>query len=523
MKYNFYKEMSNMRMCNSSLFYDNEDHIWKFYVNDNMELMYSIMYGENKWTKENKVGDEVLDFIVSFDSDNKIYIIYSVKGGLLKYCIWDQNKWFGKTIYSFDNPDYEMTELNVITIGDLMHIFFIGKGNIKKAQCTLMHFSLNNDENLVNTIDTIPFLQEAFLHYQVHQVKNGNLSLIYVKRDEKEVAINFTQYNNYKWSKPRRLYGINGNSINFCTLLRSDKINILNVSKEGTAHLLEHVLIEPDGTMKSNKIHESYNNPSNFLLVDISGVLFAIWTEGKDILASSYKNEWSEPFKYYSELKNNEISIYKYLSLCNKYNNIKCKHILGTSAPEVNLILPKIKTNDNRVDALEISKGKSINALDSDTQKNKINNQAELLVLQKNNRVLEKKLIDLQIKYQQKVRIPGESDDSFIKLTNLKRKAEEKLNIITEIHQASIKELQTLKADKISRDEIINETRNKLQQLTYEYEGLKKQKTSKDNAVNELKDQLQKLCIANEELSQNLKYEKNIGIVDRILKKKPER
>lgn len=512
-----------MRMCSSSLFYDNEDHIWRFYVNDNMELMYSIMYDEDKWTKENKVGDEVLDFIVSFDRDNKIYIIYSVKGGLLKYCIWDQNKWFGKIIYSFDNPDYEITELNVITIGDLMHIFFIGKNKVRKAQCALMHFSLNKDENLVNTIDEIPFLQESFFHYQVHHLKNDNLSLIYIKREEKEVAVNVALYNNNKWSKPRRLYGINGNSINFCTLLRSDKINIMNVSKEGSVHLIEHVLIETDGTMKSYKINESYENPSNFSLVEISGVLFAIWTEGENILASSYKNKWSEPFKFYSELKDNEILIYKYLSLSNKYNNINCKYILGTSAPEVNLLLPKIKRNDNRGGALEASKGESKNTLDSGTQKNKINIQRELLILQKNNRILEKKLIDLQIKYQQKARIPEESDDNFIKLTNLKRKAEEKLNIITEIHQVTIRELQKLKAEKISRDVLINETKNKLEQLTYEYEGLKKQKISKDNTVNELKNQLQKLCIENEELSQDLKYEKNIGIVDRILKKKPER
>ena len=79
-KYNFYKEMSNMKICSPCLFYDDEDHIWRFYVNDNKELMYSIMYDEDKWTKENKIDNDVLDFTVNFDKDNKIYIIYSVKG-----------------------------------------------------------------------------------------------------------------------------------------------------------------------------------------------------------------------------------------------------------------------------------------------------------------------------------------------------------------------------------------------------------------------------------------------------------
>lgn len=513
-----------MRMSSSCLYYDNEDHLWRFYVNDNMDLMYSIMYDEDKWTKENKIDNEVVDFIVNFDKDNKIYIIYSVKAGLLKYCVWEEGKWLGKTVYSFDNPDYEISELNVITIDNLMHIFFIGKNNIKKTKCYLMHFALNKEENLVNTIDTIPFLKEVFFHYQVHCLNNGSLNLIFIKREENEVTVNFTEYKDNKWSTPRRLYGIIGNYINFCTLLRFDKINIMNLSKEGSLHLLEHVVIEPDGKMKSYKIHESYENPSDFLMVEISGVLLAIWTEGKDAFASSFKNKWSEPFKYYTDL-NNESSIYKYLSLSNKYNNIKCKYILGTKPPEINLLLPENKNNQYKVEDKETKRGQSSTPLDSDSDsdKNKFNMQEKLLALQKNNSNLEKKLIDLQIKYQQKLRIPEESDENFIKLSNLKRKAEEKLNIITEIHQVSIKELQILKSEKISRDAAINELKNKLQQLSYEFEGLKKQKISKDNVVNELKNKLQQLTIENEGLRQDIKYEKNIGIIDRILKKKPER
>lgn len=511
-----------MKKCSSCLFYDNEDHIWRFYVNDNMELIYSTMYAEDKWTKENKIDNEVLDFIVSFDRDNKIYIIYSVKGGILKYCVWDQNKWFGKNIYSFDDPDYEMTELNVIKIGDLMHIFFIGKNNIKKSQCTLMHFSLNKDENLINKVDSIPFLKETFFHYQVHYLDNGTLYLIYIKHEENELEINFTQYKNNKWSTPRRLYGITGNSINFCTLLRFNKINIMNLSKEGSLYILEYVLIEPNGKMKSYKIHESYNNLINSILIEISGVLFAIWTEGKEVFASFFKNKWSEPFKYYTEL-NNEITLYKYLSLSKKHNNIKCKYILGTNPPEINLLLPSNKDNEYREKYIENKKGEFSTKLDSNSDERKFIMQEKLLGLEKNNKNLEKKLIDLQIKFQEKQRIPEESENAFIKLTNLKRKAEEKLNIITEIHQASIKELQIMKTEKMSRDAVINELKNNMQQLTYEYEGLKKQKISKDSTVNELKNQLQQLTVEKDELSQDLKYEKNIGIVDRILKKKPER
>jgi len=511
-----------MGICSPCLFYDADDHIWRFYVNDNGNLVYSIMYQDDKWTKETKIDKDVLDFKVNFDTDNKIYIIYSVRSSDLKYCVWEENKWFGKTIYSFENENYEMTELNVTNASKLIHIFFIGKNNIKKNQCLLMHFCLNKNENLFNIIDTIPFSKEYFCHYEVQYLENGDLSLIFINQVKNEVVINITAYKNNKWSTARRLYGVIGNNINFCTLLQLDKINILNLSNEGSLNFLEHVLIEPDGKMKSYKIHESSSKLSDFLLLQLSGVLYAIWAEGKNIFSSSFENKWSEPFLYYTEL-NNEISKYNFLSLSNKYNNLKCKYILGTNPPEINLLLPNVKNKEYRSDVPEVSKIEATIKLEPKSVKSKMDIEEELLVLQNINKNLEKKLIDLQIKYQQKVRIIEESDDNFLKLTNAKRKAEEKLNIIAEIQDTAVKKLEVLNLERISRDEIIDELKNHSLKLTTEYEGLKEQKISKDIAVNELKDKLQELTSEKEELMQHLNYEKNIGIVDRLLRKRPER
>jgi len=511
-----------MIICSPCLFYDCDGHIWRFYVNDNRDLMYNIMYADDKWTKENKIDKDVLDFKVNLDIDNKIYIIYSVRNSNLKYCIWEENKWFGKTIYSFENEDYEMTELNVTNIGKIIHIFFIGKNNTNKNKCSLMHFCLNKDESLYNTIVIIPFLKEIFCHYEIQNLENGDLSLIFVKYINNEAVINITEYKNNKWSVPRRLYGVRGNSINFCALLQLDKINIMNLSKEGSLHFLEHVLIEPDGKMKSYKIHECLDTPTNFLLVELSGILWSIWSEGKNIFASSYQNKWSEPFLCYTEL-NNEISKYKFLALNNKYNNMNCKYILATNPPEINLLLPNDKNNDNRGELPELIKVETAHKLESDVQTSNFQIQEELLVLQKINKDLERKLIDLQIKYQQKLRILEESDDNFYKLTNAKRKAEEKLNIIAEIQQTSIKKLEVMEIEKVSKDVVIDDLKNKSIQLTSEYEGLKKQKISKDNVVTELKNRLQELTTEKEELREDLHREKNIGIVDRILRKRPNK
>ena len=89
---------------------------------------------------------------------------------------------------------------------------------------------------------------------------------------------------------------------------------------------------------------------------------------------------------------------------------------------------------------------------------------------------MKKELIDLQIKYQQKLRIIEESDDNFFRLTTAKKKAEEKLTIIAEIQKTSIEKLKIMEVEKISSTVLLDELTNKSQQLTNEYEGLKNRK-----------------------------------------------
>ncbi|MBX4266230.1 hypothetical protein [Clostridium estertheticum] len=515
-----------MIICSPCLLYDDEDHIWKFYVNDNRELVYSIMYNEDKWTKEKKIDNEVIDFVVSLDIDNKICIVYSVKLGELKYCVWEVNNWLGKTIYTFENKHYEMSELTVITIHKSINIFFIAKNNINKINCSLIHLCLNKDDSIFNTIDTMLFQKDIFFHYEVQRLENDNLSLIFIKGEKDEVVLNFIEYRNNKWSNPKRLYGIIGSNVNFYTLLHLDNIIIMNLSKEGPLYLLEHVLIEPDGKMKNYKVHETSYKPTNFCLVEIKGILWAIWSEGENVFVSSFKDKWSEPFEYYTETTD-EFLIYKYLSLSDKNNDIKCRYVLGTNSFEIKLVLPTYTNNDHDSDLSKINKvdnkvDKEV-VLDSTVEKAKNNLQEEILILKKENRDLKKELIDLQIKYQQKLRVIEESEDNFFRLTTAKRKAEEKLSIIAEIQKTSMEKLKRMEVEKISSTVLLDELTNKSQQIANEYERLKKQKISRSNVISELKNKLQQLTNEKESLRRDLDFEKSIGIVDRIFKKRTEK
>ncbi|MBC8059136.1 MAG: hypothetical protein H7Y18_00525 [Clostridiaceae bacterium] len=552
-----------MRDCSQLLYFDKQDHTWRFYITDSGELVYSIMYEEDKWTKDSKIDSEVIDFTVNINKELKVFMIYSIKGGQLRYCIWENSQWFGKTLYGFENQGYKISEINVNTIGNYMHIFFIAKNSIQKSQCSLMHFCWSDEENIFNTIYNISFMREAYSHYQTEVLKTGNLYLLLIHHEENEFAIKLTEYKDGRWSIPRRLYGINGSNINFCTMQHNNKISILNLSKEGSIYSLEHVLIEPDGRMKSNKIYEGSIELKNYLLLVNSGVLWAMWSEGEKVFASSYKGKWKEPVSCGGEI-NQGILTYKYLSLNNKHKNLNSKYILGTMPPEINLLLPEDKNNENINYSLINSEKDKVNSLKQKEEKN-IESVDDIMVLKRSNKSLEKRIIDLQMKLQQKQRIIGESDENFIKLTNGKKKAEEKLKIITEVQQISIKELEEIKNQKIAMDntlvelkskaeELINENeqfkkvievvknqkiakdnmvddlKNKLreiisenQQLKAELEVLKNQKIGKDNVIGELKNKLKELSSENEQLKIEIKYENNKGIVDRILKKKLDR
>ena len=180
-------------------------------------------------------------------------------------------------------------------------------------------------------------------------------------------------------------------------------------------------------------------------------------------------------------------------------------------------------TNDYNNSISQITKVDERVTLDSSVEKGKINLQEENLILKKNNSDFKKELMDLQIKYQQKLRVIEELEDNFFMLTNAKKKAEEKLSIIAEIQKTSMKKLKVMEIEKISSTVLLDDLTNKSQKLTNEYEGLKEQKIYKSNVISELKNKLQQLTSEKEALRQDLDFEKSIGIVNRIFKKKSEK
>jgi ribosomal protein L7Ae-like RNA K-turn-binding protein len=99
------------------VYMDSVKNIWKFELNENSNLVYKVMYDEEKWTKERMVAEDVVKYSIYIE-DEIIHIIYINEKNEIKYCIFKNKQWLGKPIYNIDTNS---------TIVDLKTLIFQGK------------------------------------------------------------------------------------------------------------------------------------------------------------------------------------------------------------------------------------------------------------------------------------------------------------------------------------------------------------------------------------------------------------
>lgn len=455
--------------------YFSENHTFIFYLNDNNELSYKIMYEDDKWTKELKIDRNVLDFAINIDEKDQIFIIYSTKESSLKYCIYDNNKWMGKILYQFENRKYQICNIDTHIINKKMHIFFTVQSIGKNEKLFLMYFCLNSKKILSSMIyDLIP-IEGMNSYYQTEVQEDGTLSLIYATYEENKVRIKYTTCENSKWTKPQILYGITGTDINFSTIMHDNKIYILNFSNENSIYSIESAVIEDRKNIKNDTIYKSSDKPDSCILLEKENLLYAILLFNNKIIVSLYKNDnWDKISEYNIENKNAEC-VYRFLYSQNKYN-IKAKYIICTPFPEIKIFSFNNEDSDCKA---------------SDAENDAQNIKKEYEMLKRSNKILREKILSLQLELEKKQRIIKESEGNFLKLTDSKKKIENNFNMLTQIQQSSNQKLELFE----------------------------KQKINYNNTIFQLKSTLQQLLEEKSRLSLELESQKKKGIINRLLKK----
>lgn len=410
----------SMYINKSMLIEDKRCNLWKFYIKDNGDLIYNNCYGDNQWTKDTKIDKNVVDFSIKIDDKNNIYIVYFNKNRELKYYTWNGTIWSGKVLYSFDDMQYMLGELELTIIERKLHIFFIFKSIERRDSGILMHYMLDGYENASHTIANIKLIPSVNKHYSIEVVADSVIYLFYIGDEYGEAALRNSFYQDEAWNKPKKLYGLNGDKIEYCTLEMDNEFHLLNISRENLIYSLEHAHIDFDGKLNSHKIYESNLEVSRCMLFINENILWALWMEKDTICYASFESEWGEPKRIQSSLNNNLV-VYEFLSSFKQREKIKAKSVLGTLPPDIMLFIPNSKgegftKEESMKDFLRLEEEES----DVETLLDEVAKEKHI------NKGLQRKIASLQLQLLQKERKFEDLEDKYKNLQAQKMAVEEK-------------------------------------------------------------------------------------------------
>lgn len=482
-----------MNKKNIWIWNDNENNLWKFMINKNGDLIYQVMYTDNKWTNENKIDAEVLEFTISIDDKENIHIIYS-KDSELKYCFNDRDKWYGKTIYEFDSSSNGISELKLIVIEEYINIFFLLKNENNFLMDNIIHYMWNGDEYLESKVCNIDHLSELDNHYNIEVTEQNEIILFFISYKENEKEINISIFRDGKWSNSKVLYTIKGEKIDFETMILKDGIHLLNFSKDNDVYVIEDVYMKFNEEMIYYKIEESDLEINEAILIEMKGVIWAIWNRKDEIVGAFLEEEWKGPFKL-SDKENSELIMYNGLFENVNGQKIKAYKLWGTNSNPIKFILPN-HYSENSIEKINELKENSL-VTNNDKKYRKKSIYEEVEELRRENKGLEKNLANLQFELEQRQSFYEKLEHRFVNVVNKSKKAEEKCNIFEDAHQES--------------QERLKEANMKLEELNKNLDVINKEKNQFTNMVEEANKEIDRL-------KEDLEIEINKSIIKKIFK-----
>lgn len=325
---------------NSYMYIDYRNNIWKFYKNDNSTLCYKIMYGDSKWTKEKAIDDCIFDFAIYAEDDGAVHILYSNAKREIKYCTMKDKQWVGKTLYKMETDDFDIYNLNVHIIGDEMNIFYLLAGTDRGENGVLMHCIWNGREVKINKLKEIKLISNLREHYTINLNNRNNIDLFFITDEGNELSVNYCSFDNHRWSAIRKLYGIQGENIEFDSIRYNDDIHILNKYKEGSLHFLEHVHLDQRGNINACKVYESEKELKESILFVEGNVLYSCWLEEWKIFYSLFDGErWSKAF-FVDEGNEFKVDRYNCFICSEKEASIKKTKVYATDELDFLLLEP---------------------------------------------------------------------------------------------------------------------------------------------------------------------------------------
>lgn len=487
------------------IYVDYTNNIWKFLRNNNKELRYKIMYGEGKWTKESLIDKEVLGFAVYVEEDETIHIVYSNIKGELKYCTLKNKHWVGKMLYQMESDEFEIQNLKVEIIGDEMHIFYLLIGNDGSDHGVLMHCIWDGKETRATTLQDIILRSNLKEYYSINVNKKNDIDVFFITDEGDEISLNYCSFQNRRWSPVKRLYGIRGEDIGFEVLRNQEEIHILNKSREDSIYFMDHVCIDMSGNIQEFKVHESNKELVDPILFIESNKLYSCWLEQGEIFYSVFDDEkWSNAFHFDRGI---ELTVRRYncLICSDGERSIKAIGVYGTNEPDLCLFAPS-EFVVNMKDSLKYGVNQS-NAVTRQEEEALQSLKLELSRVKSENKRLEKKIASLNMQLQKKQRFMEEYEDRNARILEQKRKVDENYKVFLELQQNLQKELEDTNQQLLEERKIKTSIENKLKEC------------EEENVI--IRQQVEIINEEKKKLYEELEFERNQSIMERLLRKRP--
>lgn len=527
------------------VYVDYINNVWQFFKNSKNELCYKIMYADGKWTKENLIDKNILKFAVYINEDENIHIVYDNNKRELKYCTMQNKKWMGGVISEISEEDYELTNLKFRVINNLMHIFYILKDKRGNDHGILKHCIWNGKDIEYIIISHIILAPNMNDFYTFNMDDDYNLNIIFMNDEGDEISINHSYFQSDKWSRPQRLYGIQGENIEIDILCDKDDIHILNKSKDGLMHYLEHVCMNnKNKEISEYKINESNLEITGGIFFKENNKLYCSYIEDNSIYYCYFDDEkWSQEIKA-DLMYDGKIIFFNCFIWNEEFGNISEINVYGTEGIDLRLFIPNnLVSSKSRY----VIKSDSVKETDEDINFKK-------LKLELTRTKTEKKRLEHQIEYLNSLILKNKDTikEYSEKLSNVleqKHKNEENYNAFLEVQQnirkdlikekeKSEKEAQIAKTYKLEAEqlkteldehkEIIEDLNSSIVEMNRELENQKNSKKElekilydRENENLSMRKELETLNKTNIQLNKELDLERNQSFMDRLLGKRP--
>ena len=318
--------------------------LWEFHISNNGDLIYSMAVNGTDFGKGIVIEPDVEEFHADVGTDGTIHLICTNKKGELKYLEWMDTKWNLKHAYNFSGKGYLISNISIFIVDGCINILCILQRKGHSGIGTVCNIKWENSKFIIYGISNVALTPDIISYYQL-DVADKNTILVFVNNIGNRAVFNKCGYGDYTFGPVTRVLELKSNCLDFSMERYDGGLNLLCLSKSVSGYLLEHICLSSQETKISTAIFRSNLKVSDSLFISADGILWAFWIAGGKIFYSNFSGNWLKAVELGIKA-GPKIKSYHYIEQ-DEDGGIRTQRVLGTSLPNINLLLPPKKNSES--------------------------------------------------------------------------------------------------------------------------------------------------------------------------------